>query len=140
MAQLLATATYGLSELLDQSNVLSADTTLSESSADSGLDEVDQLLIAEVEQVLKVDAAVRELAESSLLLACWGLCASKQSSVIGTCNVAYRYRAAMGRWLMGATMYGSHAIHTAGVDMTDGGERGRGRSATPKAKRKGDVG
>ena len=60
--------TYSLAELLDQGNVLSAHTALAEPSAHAGLNELDELLVAEIEQVLEVDASVRELAEGPLFL------------------------------------------------------------------------
>jgi hypothetical protein len=56
----------GLAELLDQTHGLALKATL-ETSAGAGVDEVHQLLGREVQELVKVNTAVRELAESSLL-------------------------------------------------------------------------
>jgi len=56
----------GLTELLDQTHGLALETTL-ETSARTSVDKVHQLLRAEIQELVKVNSAVRELAESSLL-------------------------------------------------------------------------
>jgi hypothetical protein len=57
----------GLTELLDQTHRLALKTTL-ETSAGAGVDKVHQLLGGEVQELVEVNSAVRELAERSLLL------------------------------------------------------------------------
>ena len=57
----------GLTELLDQTHGLALKTTL-ETSAGASVDEVHELLGREVQELVEVDSAVRELAERSLLL------------------------------------------------------------------------
>jgi len=57
----------GLAELLDKTHGLALKAAL-ETSAGAGVDEVHQLLGGEVEELVEVDTAVRELAEGSLLL------------------------------------------------------------------------
>lgn len=55
----------GLAELLDETHGLALETAV-EPSAGAGVDEVAELLRAEVEQLVEVDAAVGELAERAL--------------------------------------------------------------------------
>jgi len=57
----------GLTELLDQTHGLALKTTL-ETSAGTGVDQVHQLLGGKIQELVKVNSAVRELAEGSLLL------------------------------------------------------------------------
>jgi hypothetical protein len=56
----------GLTELLDQTHGLALKTAL-EASARTSVDEVHQLLRGEIQELVEVNSAVRELAESSLL-------------------------------------------------------------------------
>jgi hypothetical protein len=55
----------GLAELLDQTHGLALETAV-EPSAGTGVDEVAELLRAEVEELVEVDTAVGELAERAL--------------------------------------------------------------------------
>jgi hypothetical protein len=57
--------TYGLAELLEKSHGLALKTTGGEPAASARVDEIHQLLIAEVEEVLEVDAPEGELLEGS---------------------------------------------------------------------------
>jgi len=57
----------GLTELLDETHGLALETAL-ETSAGAGVDEVHQLLGREVQELVEINTAVRELAEGSLLL------------------------------------------------------------------------
>lgn len=56
----------GLTELFDQAHGLTLETTL-ETSARTGIDKINQLFRVEVQELVKVNSTVRELAESSLL-------------------------------------------------------------------------
>ena len=56
----------GLTQLLDQTHGLALETTL-ETSAGTSVDKVHQLLGGQVQELVQVNSAVRELAESSLL-------------------------------------------------------------------------
>lgn len=57
----------GLAELLDQTHGLALETAV-EPSAGTGVDDITELLGGEVEELVKVDTAVRELLEGSLSL------------------------------------------------------------------------
>ena len=56
----------GLTQLLDQTHGLALKTTL-ETSAGTGVNEVHQLLGGQVQELVEVNSAVRELAEGTLL-------------------------------------------------------------------------
>ena len=70
----------GLAELLDQAHGLALETAV-EPSARAGVDEVTELLRAEVEELVEVDTAVGELAERALgLEGCEAIYVSRCSS------------------------------------------------------------
>lgn len=62
----------GLSELLDQSQRLSLETSL-EPSPGSGVDEVNELLVLQVQELVKLDTSVSVLLEGTLPLELGGL-------------------------------------------------------------------
>lgn len=68
--------TYGLVQLLDQSHLLSLNTTMSEAAASTGMNQIDELGIGQLEKVLEVNTTVAELTESTLLLALLHQCES----------------------------------------------------------------
>lgn len=57
----------GLAQLLDQTHRLSLQTTL-ETTASSGVNQLNQLLVGQVHELFQVNTTVGELTESSLLL------------------------------------------------------------------------
>lgn len=67
----------GLAELLDQAHGLALEATV-ESATGTSVDDIAELLGREVEELVKVDTAVRELAERSLLL---DLCSVETTAV-----------------------------------------------------------
>ncbi len=60
-------ATYRLVETLDEGSVLLFETTVSEATTSTRVNEVNQLRVGELQEMLEVNSAVRELAESALL-------------------------------------------------------------------------
>lgn len=76
----------GLAELLDQAHGLALEAAL-ETATGASMDELDELLVAEVEEVVEFDAPVGELAEGAALLEVGSL---QQSSVSGASCVGYR--------------------------------------------------
>jgi hypothetical protein len=62
-------ATLGLVQALDERGVLFLDAAVGEATTSASMDEVNQLSVGQLKQMLKVNAAVGELAESALLVA-----------------------------------------------------------------------
>src|SRR4051794_39182835 len=61
-----STGTYGLAKSLSEGHMFSLEASLCEASASASGEELDELLIAQVEQLLEVNASVRELTERPL--------------------------------------------------------------------------
>lgn len=59
--------TYGLPQLLKQSQMLSAHSSVRKVSASTSRQQLDELLVAQVEQVLEVHSSVGKLPECPLL-------------------------------------------------------------------------